>query len=240
MLQILREQVAQPRLVRGMFMDFGNFFDDRGRTCEALHVQGSAAVFVLEMDLPLSFSPAQPDANEATQEPVDPVWQRVRQSLYMPDRTLPGISGRPGETQRLDFRQFQEDLLQTLRHAANLRHVEPNEAVVVTVVAREESAGWPAGPASAGGSFPNSGGGWFEGGSYSTSSATFGSAGGNTRADSQSYSRSPGSGSGPRPSPVSRMPPGSAPVIKNSPVPPNSSPISPENWAGSRLAIYSG
>ena len=48
----------------------------------------------------------------------------------------------------MDFRQFHEDLLKTLRHAANLRNVEPNESVIVTIIAHEESGAWPA-PAAA-------------------------------------------------------------------------------------------
>lgn len=190
MLQILREKVTEPRMIRGAFMDFGSFFDDRNRALEAFHLQGSAAVFVLEMDAP--FSPAaQPRSEDQVRpEAADPVWQRARQKLYAPPgQAIPGSPGAPGETREMDFQQFQEDLLQTLRHAANLRHVEPNEAVILTIVAREESAGWPGAGAGAGGSFSNRGGIWFEGGSDSSSSGTFGPSGGTSQADSRSYSR---------------------------------------------------
>jgi hypothetical protein len=206
MLQILREKLSEPRMVRGAFVDFGPFFDDRSRAFEAFYLQGAAVVFVLEIDSPLSFGPQPPGQGEATKEPVDPVWQRARQRLSGPqDPAMRGTRGLPDETGKMDFQQFKEDLLKTLRHAANVRNVEPNEAVILTVISHNES-GWPT-PASAGGSFSNRGGGWFEGGSYSTSSASFGPSGGNTYADSQiPYSRGSGTGAGR----VNRVPGGSA------------------------------
>jgi hypothetical protein len=208
MLQILREKVAEPRMVRGAFVDFGSFFDDRSRACEALYLQGSAAVFVLEMDAPFSFAPPQPSESEAPKETVDPVWQRARQKLYSPpDRAVPGSGGLPGDTGQIDFQQFKEDLLKTLRHAANLRNVEPSESVILTIVAHGESGAWPA-PASAGGSYGAGGGAWFEGSSYSTSSSSFGPAGGSTYADSRT--RSNGSTTG-RSAP-GRAGPGSVPA----------------------------
>jgi hypothetical protein len=203
MLQIFRDKLSEPRLVRGAFVDFGDFFGDRGRTLEAFYLQGSAAVFVLEMDAPFSFAPPQPSGEQAASEDVDPVWQRARQKIYSP----PDLTrrGRPGTTERMDFQQFKEDLLQTLRHAANLRHVEPNEAVILTIIARDESAVWAA-PAGAGGTYGGAQGMWFEGSSYSTSSSSFGPGGGTTYADSATRS----SGSAADRGRLGRRPPGSA------------------------------
>lgn len=208
MLQILREKLSEPRMVRGAFVDFGNFFDDKGRACEAFYLQGSAVVFVLEMDSPLPFAPPQPGQDQAAKEAVDPVWQRARQKVYAPqDPTLRGSGGLSGAAETMDFGQFKEDLLKTLRHAANVRNVEPNELVILTIITHDDSGGWPTGTG-AGGSFSNQGGMWFEGGSSSTSSANFGPSGGNTSADSQTYSRGSASGSGRG----NRTPSGSAPA----------------------------
>ncbi|MCU0916879.1 MAG: hypothetical protein MUC88_20315 [Planctomycetes bacterium] len=212
MLQILREKLSEPRLVRGSFVDFGDFFSDRDRAFQAFHLQGSAVVFVLEMDSPFSFAPVPPGESEAQKDAVDPVWQRARQKIYAPqDPTLRGSRGRPGETDRLDFQQFKEDLTRTLRHAANLRHVEPNEWVVLTIVARAAPGGW-LNPATAGGVYGADGayGGAmsFEGSSYSTSGSSFGPGGGSTYADSRTRSSGSTAGRG-RPTPV---PAGSAPA----------------------------
>ncbi len=180
MLQILRDKLSEPRLIRGAFVNFGDFFGDRDRALEALYLQGSAAVFVLEMDSPFAFAPAPPSPGEGGKEAVDPVWQRARERLSSPQNPLSGtVSGQPGETEKMDFRQFHEDLLKTLRHAANLRNVDPNEKVIVTIIAHDGSGAWPR-PSSVGGPCGNGGGVWSEGSSYS--------GGGSTYADSRTRS----------------------------------------------------
>jgi hypothetical protein len=212
MLQILREKLSEPRMVRGVFVDFGDFFSDRDRALEAFYLQGSAVVFVLEMDSPFSLAPGQPEEGEAAKEAVDPVWQRARQKLYTPPgQALPGAPGLPGETRKMDFQQFQADLLQTLRHAANLRHVEPNEWIVVTIISHDESAAWPA-PARAGGTYFGGAGG-FSGGSYSTSGGSFGPGGGTSYADSYSYSRGSPAGRGGAGRTMSGAAPGTTTVL---------------------------
>jgi hypothetical protein len=44
----------------------------------------------------------------------------------------------------MSFEQFKEELLKTLRHAANLRHIEPNEAVILTIIGQSDE-GLPSG-----------------------------------------------------------------------------------------------
>ena len=121
MLQILRDKLSEPRMIRGAFVNFGDFFGDRDRALEAFYLQGSAAVFVLEMDSPFAFAPAPSGGGEAGKEAADPVWQRARERLSAPQNpALRDSRGLPGETGKMDLPQFHEDLLKTLRHAANL------------------------------------------------------------------------------------------------------------------------
>jgi hypothetical protein len=207
MLQILREKLSEPRMIRGAFVNFGDFFGDRDRALEAFYLQGCAAVFVLEMDSPFTFAPAPPGAGAAGKEAVDPVWQRARERLASPQNpALRDPRGLPGETEKMDFQQFHEDLLKTLRHAANLRNVEPNESIILTIIAHGESGAWPA-PAGAGGAY---GGGAlsFEGSSYSGAGSSFGPGGGSTYADSRTRSSGSMAGRG-RPAAI---PPGPAPA----------------------------
>jgi hypothetical protein len=193
MLQILRDKLSEPRLIRGAFVNYGDFFGDRDRALEAFYLQGSAAVFVLEMDSPFPFASVPPGVGAAEKEAVDPVWQRARERLSSPQNpALRDPRGLPGETGTMDFQQFQDDLLQTLRHAANLRNVEPNEYVIVTIIAHEGPGAWPA-PASVGGTY-GGGGLSFDGSSYSGAGSSFGPGGGSTYADSRT--RSSGSTAG--------------------------------------------
>lgn len=203
MLHILREQLSEPRMILGVLYDYGDFFGGGGRDIRAIYLQGHGALFLMEMDFPLSFpSESRGEGGQKEKEPVDPVWQRARQRLYAPPGAMRyGTRGRPGGTDGVSFEQFREDLVKTLRHAANIRNIEPNEWVILTVVGRGE-AGFGAGPSGrgmsgmmgGGGGGMMGGGGWVQGGGYSagggsTSGGTgsFGGRGG-FYMDSRSYS----------------------------------------------------
>lgn len=140
MLQILREKLSEPRMIRGVLRDYGSLLGE-DRRAEAIYLQGSAALFVIGADFPPSSPAQQPGQGEPPSrsqgEAADPVWQRARQKLYSPGSRTPSPSG---QMQTMTFEQFQEELLRSLKHAANIRHIDPNELVVLTLVARNEDA----------------------------------------------------------------------------------------------------
>lgn len=175
MLHILREKLSEPRMILGVLYDYGDFFGGGGRDIQAIYLQGYAALFVMEVDFPLSFpSEPQGEGEPKEKEPVDPVWQRARQRLYAPPGGMRyGTRGQPSGTDRMSFEQFREDLVKTLRHAANIRNIEPNEWVILTVVGRGES-GFGVDPSGRGMSGMMGGGGWVEGGGYSAGGGSFG------------------------------------------------------------------
>jgi hypothetical protein len=206
MLQVLREKLSEPRMIRGTLVDYGDFFGDSDRAAEVFYLQGHAVVFVIRVDFPLfALGPPQVGEGEVGKESADPVWQRARQRLYSPQN--PALrGGLPGQTPGATFERIKETLLQSLKHAANIRNVGPSELIVLTVISQSESSGSPA-PASAGGSYSRGAGGWFEGSVYSTASSSFGPSGGTTQADSGTRSRgSMGGRAG-----AGRTGPGSAP-----------------------------
>jgi hypothetical protein len=185
MLQVLREKLTEPQMIRGTLIEYGDFFSDLDRTAEVFHLQGHAVVFVIRVDFPLSppapAPAAQPDTGKGGGG--DPVWQRARQRL-----NSAGRGGPAGQTSGATFERIKETLLQSLKHAANIRNVGPGELIVLTVISQSEASGAP-GPASAGGSYSRNGGGWFEGTANSTASSSFGPGGGSTHADSNVHSR---------------------------------------------------
>lgn len=192
MLHILRDKLSEPRMIMGVWNDYGDFFSGGGR--EAFYLQGYGALFVMEVDFPLSFAAPQTDPTEAQEQTVDPVWQRARQRLYAPTGRRRGSDplGRSPETDRGSFEQFKDDLLRTLKHAANIRHLDPNEKVILTIIGQMQG-GLPGSGFSGGGSFSDGGGGWgFEGGSWTYSGGSFGYEGGRTYGDSGAYSRGSG------------------------------------------------
>lgn len=205
MLHILRDKLNEPRLIQGALIDYGDYFGDSDRSGEALYLQEHAAVFVVRVDFPLSPA-ALPPAREGEghQEAADPVWQRTRQKLYSPANLAPrGERDLPGPA----LEQVKGDLLQSLKHAANIRHVGPNELVILTVISQNGPGGWPP-PAGSGGSYSGRGGLSFEGSSFSGAGSSFGPGGGSTFADSRTRSSGSTAGRG-RPAAV---PPGPAPA----------------------------
>ncbi len=193
MQQILRDLLSEPRMILGVLQDYGDFLGGEGRRHEAFYIQGFGVLFVMEVDFPLSPAAA-PGVESEPQAPapVDPVWQRARQKLYAPRGAFPSRA-QPSQNQQMNFEQFKADLVDTLRHAANIRHIDPNEQIVLTVVGQEPDAGAPMSAPSRGG-FSSAAGGWFEGGSYSYSGGSFGAGGGSSYADSRSYVRGSGRG----------------------------------------------
>lgn len=178
MLHILREKLSEPRMIFGALYDYGDFFANADRTAEALYVQGFGALFVMRVEFPL-LAPAQEKepAETRPKEPMDPVWQRARDRLYSPPGGgLYGPGGLPRQTDERSFEQLRQDLLDTLRHTANIRHIEPNEWVLVTVTSRSEAAagggggmmgGFGMAGGMGGGGYSSSlGGGGYGGGAY--------------------------------------------------------------------------
>jgi hypothetical protein len=166
MVNILREKLSEPRTIRGVLYDYGDFFGDSGRAVEALYVQGYAAIFMLKADFPLSPPAPQDQAETQKTEPADPVWQRARDRLYTPQTAGPygAGGGVPREADQKSFDEFKDDLIKTLKHAVNIRNMDANELVILTITGQSEAAlpGMPGTPYGAG----RGGGGWVRGGSY--------------------------------------------------------------------------
>ncbi|NLZ04242.1 MAG: hypothetical protein GXY19_03630 [Phycisphaerae bacterium] len=194
MQQILRDMLSEPRMILGVLYDYGDFLGAAGRRNDAFYLQGYGVLFVMEVDFPLSPAVSPDiDADRQPQTPVDPVWQRARQRLYSPRDS--GLRSRvqPNPRDQVSFEQFKEDLIGTLKHAANIRHVDPNESIILTVVGQNADYG-QAVPAPSRGGFSGGAGGYFEGGSYSYSGGSFGAGGGSSYGDSRSYVRGSGRG----------------------------------------------
>jgi hypothetical protein len=140
MLNILHEKLSEPRTIRGVLYDYGDFFGDAGRATEGLYLQGYAAVFLLKADFPLSLPPQPNPAQSQKTEPSDPVWQRARDRLYSPQNANRyGPLGVSREADQKSLDQLKDDLVQTLKHAANIRNIDPNEWVILTVTGRNDT-----------------------------------------------------------------------------------------------------
>ena len=170
MLQILRDRLSEPRMILGILYDYGDIFAGGDQDTRAFYLEGYGVLFVLEVDFPLLL--AEPNApEEEPKRDIDPVWLRARQRLRAPGRGS-AYSQRPSD--EVSFEQLKTDLIETLKHTANIRHIDPNEQVIFTIVSRTGAGGMSG---SSAGYFSASGGGWGAGNSYSYSVGGFNSGG---------------------------------------------------------------
>ncbi len=103
-----------------------------------LYLQGYGALFTLNVDFPLS-PVAQDEEPTAPKEQTetDPLWQEMRQDLFEPQR--PGRQVDPTDNKMQEYsaqkvESLKAALIGALKHAANIRMLKPEEAVVITVM----------------------------------------------------------------------------------------------------------
>jgi hypothetical protein len=85
MSHILDERFKEPRMIKGLFTDFGDFFGRDNRSTEAIYMQGYGVVFLMEVNF--AFSPPLKPEEQKDEEAAEQVdGQDSRYSL----RKLPG------------------------------------------------------------------------------------------------------------------------------------------------------
>ncbi len=136
MSHIFDERFKEPRTIKGMFTDFGDFFGRDNRSTEAIYLQGYGTLFLMEVNFTFTPPPkSQEQEDEETAEDVDPTWQRAKQKIFSP-RGLGGgsefISEERYNVEKID--QLKTELIKTLKHAANIRNLKPDEWVILTVI----------------------------------------------------------------------------------------------------------
>jgi len=143
MSHILDERFKETRRIQGVFTDFGDFFGRDNRATEAIYLQGYGVLFSMEVNFAFSPSPKpQGQQAEQTAENVDSTWQRARQQMFSPgDSRGPGGSGSPEEYNSQMVEELKRDLITTLKHAANIRGLLPDEWIILTVIGSGRQAG---------------------------------------------------------------------------------------------------
>jgi hypothetical protein len=171
MSHILDERFKETRRVQGVFTDFGDFFGRDNRQTEATYLQGYGVLFSMEVNFAFSPPPKQQQQQaEQTDEQVDSTWEKAKQQVFSPGESR-GAGG-PDSSEEYNSQMVEElkrDLITTLKHAANIRGVQPDEWVILTVIGGGRQGGGGFG----GGGFMMGGMGGMYGG---VSSRGFGSA----------------------------------------------------------------
>lgn len=136
MAYIFDKKFREPRLIRGVFVDYGDFFGRDTRETESIYIQGYGVLFLMEVNF--SLSPAvgiQESLAAESNKPVDTAWERARREVFSPgavDRSRKPDASGMSDAEKAE--ELKRGLIEALKHAANIRDLKPEEWIIVTVL----------------------------------------------------------------------------------------------------------
>jgi hypothetical protein len=134
MSHILQKEFQEPQTAPGVFVDYGGFFGGPDRTIEALYIQGYGALFFIEVEFPLVMPPQPPQQQaEKPTEHVDPIWRQAQDEIMSAQDPTAGLRPQPQREQRTAD-ELKSNLIKALKHASNIRHLKPEESVILTII----------------------------------------------------------------------------------------------------------
>ena len=117
---------------------YGMFLGGRGNRAGCMYLQGYGALFLMNVDFPLSAPPEAEKQQEEKpkKENVDEVWEETRQQIYEPQETI--RTGRGAERREVKYyadkvEKLKTTLIESLKHAANIRILKPDESVILSI-----------------------------------------------------------------------------------------------------------
>jgi hypothetical protein len=126
----LGEQAPEVKLGVPILLESG------GRLVEESYIEGFGALFNLRVGFPVVAPPAAAEKSETTEGPSD--WEKARAALYGGNAAAPAEFGQdpyrrtePYNAKLVEI--LKKQVLESLKSAANLRHVKSDEWVVVTI-----------------------------------------------------------------------------------------------------------
>ncbi len=110
-------------------------FGRDSRTTEAIYLEGYGALFLMKVNVLLSAPPEALEEKKTGEEDTDPLWTQMRQEMYAPQEARRRRIDRPEEKYNAEkVEDLKETLIKTLKHAANIRALKPDESVILTVI----------------------------------------------------------------------------------------------------------
>ncbi len=140
MSRIFDTKLNQAHLTTGRgswFVGLDPFFGRDSRTTEAIYLEGYGALFLMKVNVLLSAPPETQQEKETEEEDTDPLWTQMRQEMYAPLENRRRRTARPEEKYDAEkVEDLKETLIKTLKHAANIRNLKPDESVILTVIGK--------------------------------------------------------------------------------------------------------
>ncbi len=110
---------------------------------QTMYLQGYGAIFMMNVDFPLSPLPPEPNqVEEQTDDSTDQVWEHTKKQIFEPQETRRRTQEKPKmEYDAEKVERLKATLIKSLRHAANIRAVRPDESVIITITGSGEGTG---------------------------------------------------------------------------------------------------
>ncbi len=148
MSRIFAKKLSPARLTTGRggwyVEDYNPFFGRDNGTIEAVYLEGFAALFLMRVNFPISPSPEAQEEKKTEEEDKDPLWTQMRQEIYAPEEAdrRRRSDDRPEEKYDAEkVEELKETLIKTLKHAANIRALKPEQSVILTVIGGRSQSG---------------------------------------------------------------------------------------------------
>ena len=136
-----QENLSSRRMFPGVWSNYGGLLGGSSST-QTMYLQGYGAIFMMNVDFPLSPLPSAEEEQEKQEvkEDVDPVWEKTRKQIYEPQDVRkksryekPEIEYDPEKVEDL-----KDTLIESLKHAANISALTSDESVVLMVTGNSE------------------------------------------------------------------------------------------------------
>jgi len=132
-----------------MFSDsFEHFFDHRGffgqeaRRTKGIYLDGYGALFLIEVDFPLTAPPQAEEKEKQIEEPGDPVWRQAEQEIYSPEKLKKkekeADSAKEYDAEKVE--DLKRKLVKSLKYTANIRSLKADESIIISVRGHHSAA----------------------------------------------------------------------------------------------------
>jgi hypothetical protein len=108
---------------------------------QGMYLQGYGALFLMKVDFPLSAPPKAEEKAETAKkgEEGDPLWKQMKAEMYEPQAHRKQKGKQPvKEYDAEKVETLKTTLVESLKHAANIRNLKPDESVILTITGSSE------------------------------------------------------------------------------------------------------
>jgi len=126
--------------IGGLFTVMDDFFGRDSHVTQVIYLDGYGALFFMDVDFVLVGPPQASqatDPNERPKEQVDTTWKQAEWELYAPA----GMTGKTASESGPEYdaekvELLKRNLVETLKHAANIQALKSDESVILTIRGR--------------------------------------------------------------------------------------------------------